>query len=466
MLNSIFKKWAAASIAITVSILLILTLSISWLVQRDFYEQGLHRLEAQADSIKQAHEQYRTGMLSLSEFRKELKQIEKNADVKISIFGKTVKYFKQGLFDVEVRPNVKKWTASVHEGNSIEKIAKFQQQEQEKMLIVGFPLQIQDEVVAAVFVYSPITQVKHLAEPIRRSIWLVAAAVAGPFIVLLWIATRRFVRPIQEMSKAAVSIANGDFSSRVKRYGQDEVARLGSSFNQMAGRIERVEEQRRRLISEIAHELRTPLTSIRGTLQAVKDGLLSSEEQKEFIDISINEVSRMGNLINHIGELSAFEEHQILFEYTAVNMVELIEQTVLQFRPKAEALAIELQFDADHEKTLIVRADPARMRQVLINLIGNALEHNKAGTTVIIHLSKTQKNVRLSVRDNGEGIAPEHLPHLFERLYKAESSRASIGSGLGLTISRHIIQAHKGTIHITSEQGIGTEVQVVLPNNR
>jgi len=464
MLNSIFRKWAAAAITIAIGILLILTLGINWLVQRDFYKQELHRLNESASVIELAHEQYQEGTISLSEFRKELKQMEKNADVKISIFAEKVKYLNQDI--AEVRPNVKKWVSSVQKGNLIEKIAKFEKRDQEKMLIVGFPLKIKDKIAAAAFVYSPIAEVKHVAEPIRRSIWIVALAVAGPLIVLLWMATRRLVRPIQEMSKAAASVANGDFSSRVHIYGQDEVALLGSSFNQMAERIESVEDQRRRLITEIAHELRTPLTSIRGTLQAVKDGIFSSEEQSGFIDISLKEVIRMRNLIDHIGELSAFEEHQISFEFTSVNMVELIEQTVLQLRPKSEALGIKLQIDNDQGNKILLRADPARMRQVLINLIGNAMEHNRSGTTVSIGIYRVLQKVNLFVRDDGQGIAPEHVPHLFERLYKAEPSRSSGGSGLGLTITKHIIQAHGGTIKMTSKLGIGTEVYMEFPDIR
>lgn len=463
MLNSIFRKWAAAAIAISIGILLILTLSINWLVQRDFYKQELNRLNDNAGVIVLAHEQYQEGIISLSEFRKELKQIEKNVGVKISIFGEKVKYSNQDTIEAEVRPNVKKWISSVRKGNLVEKIAKFEKREHEKMLIVGFPLKRQDKIAAAAFVYTPTADVKHVAEPIRRSIWIVALAVAGPLIILLWMATRRFVRPIQEMSKAAASVANGDFSSRVQINGHDEVALLGSSFNQMAERIESVEDQRKRLITEIAHELRTPLTSIRGTLQAVQDGIFSTEEQSEFIDISLKEVLRMRNLIDHIGELSAFEEHQISFEFTSVNVVELIEQTVLQLRPKSEALGIKLQIDNDQGNTLLLRADPARMRQVLINLIGNAMEHNRSGTTVSIRLSRVQQKVNLFVRDDGQGIAPEHVPHLFERLYKAESSRSSGGSGLGLTITKHIIQAHGGTIKMTSKLGIGTEVYMEFP---
>ncbi len=463
MFQSIFRKWLVASIAITIAILLILTIVISWLVQRDYYRQSLDQLNDRALSVEHAYDRFLLNEITLPERKKEWKRLEQEYNVSISIIGKKVKYLKQDLFDVGVRPDVKGWVSSVSEGNRVNEIARFRQQDGEKMLIVGVPLRKNKEVVASAFIYSPVTDVKQLAAPIRRSIWLVALVCAGPLMILLWFATRQIVRPMQELNTAATAVSNGDFASRVTVEGNDEVARLGTSFNLMAERIERIEEQRRRLIMEMSHELRTPLTSIRGTLQAVADGILTDREQTEFIALSLQESERLGKLIDQILEVSAFEEHQIQFEYRKVDMSELVEQTVQQLMPKADALGMRLQAFIQKDKPIVMRADPMRMRQLLINLIGNALDHNAAGTKVAVKLSGSLQKVELSVRDDGQGIASEHIPHLFERLYKAESSRSTRGSGLGLTISRHIVLAHGGTIHADSALGEGTEIHVGLP---
>jgi signal transduction histidine kinase len=238
---------------------------------------------------------------------------------------------------------------------------------------------------------------------------------------------------------------------------------LGSSFNIMAERMERIEDQRRKLIMEIAHELRTPLTTIRATLQAVSDGILNVQEQNEFITLSLGESQRLANLIDNLHELSAFEEHQVKFNFKKVDMTELVEQTVMQFQHKAEELGMRLCVNIDMVNPIYLNADPVRLRQVLINLIGNALDHNKAEITIQVSLYIHHHKVRLTVQDNGQGIAPEHMPHLFERLYKGESSRSSRGSGLGLTISRFIVNAHGGTILVVSDLGKGTEIHVELP---
>lgn len=466
MLNSLFRKWLAALLAITLTMLLVLSLTLSWLVQRDFYRQGLNQLDEQTETVKQTYERYAQGSLTAAAFRKALKGIEKDQEISVSILGKKVKYLQQDLYAVGVRPDIKSWVVSVSEGARVEKIAKFRRQDDAKVLVVGFPLYKNGEIVASAFVYAPVANMNELAAPIRRSIWLVALAAAGPLLLLLWFAARRFANPIRKLDKAARAVAGGDFTLRVDARGQDELARLGMSFNTMAERIERIEEQRRRLIAEIAHELRTPLTSIRATLQAFSDGILSPREQREFAEVGLEESLRLGKLIDNIHELSAFEEHRIQFEFKLTDLTALAGQTVTQFKHEAETLGIALRFEASADTPITVSADARRIRQVLINLIGNALEHNERGTRVNVRLTRDARFVRFTVEDNGAGIAPEHLPHLFERLYKAESSRSTKGFGLGLTISRHIVQAHGGTITAASEPGKGTEFRVALPTDR
>lgn len=463
MLNSIYRKWVVASFAISLSIILILIVSISWLVQSDFYRQELNQLNKRAQTVEQSFEAYEQGSLSLADFRTSLKRIEQENDISISIVGKKVKYLKNDLMEVGVRPDVRSWINSVSEGKRIKKIAVFRKQDNIKMLVVGFPLQTKNQVVASAFLYSPVANVKQLTEPIRKTIWLVALVCIGPLMLLLWFAAQRFVKPIQEMNEAAASVTQGDFSRRIHVTGDDEIARLGSAFNIMAERIERIEDQRKQLIMEIAHELRTPLTTIRATLQAVSDGILDTQEQKEFISLSLGESQRLASLIDNLHELSAFEEHQVKFEFKKVDMTELVEQTVMQFQPRAEKLSVHFYVDMDRKNHIYLNADPIRLRQVLINLLGNVLDHNKGEITIKISLKIHHNKVNLTVEDNGQGIAPEHMPHLFERLYKVESSRSSRGSGLGLTISRFIVNAHGGTIIAISQLKKGTKIQIELP---
>jgi signal transduction histidine kinase len=463
MTGSIVRRWLTSAVVITFAILLLLTATITYVVQWGFYRQGFRQLNERAAFVEQAYADWSGGALSLADFRKEIKNLEGADGIRVTIVGRKLKALRQSLLDLGVQPDLRSWVVAVSEGARVERIAKFRRQDDEKMLIVGFPLTKDGQVVASVFLYKPVADARQLAAPMRRSIWLVTAVCAIPLITLLWLAARRLVRPIRRMEQAAASIAAGDFSSRVEVRGDDEIARLGASFNLMAERLERIEEQRRRLIMEISHELRTPITSIRGTLQAISDGLLAGAEQEEFVRLSLEESKRLGQLVDQLQELSAFEEHRVKFEFQTVDMGELAEQTVMQFKHKAEAMGMEIGLEMEAGASLRVRADPARLRQALVNLIGNALDHNAPGTRVTVRLGRSGNKARLAVRDNGRGIAAEHLPHIFERMYKAESSRTSKGSGLGLTITRHIVLAHGGTIEVSSEEGKGTEFRVELP---
>ncbi|MFC5468937.1 sensor histidine kinase [Cohnella suwonensis] len=460
--RSLFRQTLFASVAIGVVVLLLLTATINWVVQKDFYRQSFDRLGERAAGVERAYGAYSRGETSLAEFRKRLREIEQENGVRISVVGKRVKFLKQDLYEIGVKPDVRGWVASVSEGNRVEKVAKLRKQDA-TMVVVGFPLLKNGQVAASAFVYEPSADVKRLAMPIRRSIWLVALLCAGPVILLLWFATRRLVAPIRRMGNAAVAIAQGDFTSRVETRGNDEIARLGESFNVMAERMERVEDQRSRLISEISHDLRTPLTSIRGTLQAISDGILTGDEQKEFVGLGLSETARLGKLIDQLQELSAFEEHRVRFDFRKTDLAALAEKTVRQLSPKAEQAGMVFAFEGDLTAGVIARVDPDRMKQAFVNLIGNAVDHNPPGTRVAVRLQGGRRTATIVVEDDGQGVDPKHLPHLFERLYKADSSRASKGSGLGLTIVRHIVQAHGGTIRAESEPGKGTAIRIELP---
>jgi histidine kinase len=291
----------------------------------------------------------------------------------------------------------------------------------------------------------------------------VAAALLSIFV------SRRVVRPVQEMQTASQRIADGHYEERVGVPGRaswedlDELGRLALSFNRMTTQLEQMEALRLELIGNVAHELRTPLASIKGYMEGLIDGVLPAEPAT-FQQV-YREADRLQRLVHDLQELSRVEAGAYELNPQPTAPERLVDGVVSrlghQFEGKGVALEIDLQPDLPP-----VRADEDRIGQVLLNLVGNALQYTPSGGRVCLSARREGDRVRFSVEDTGTGIPPEHLPHIFERFYRVDKSRSRVGggSGIGLTIARHLVEAHGGQIQAASEgRGQGSTFSFTLP---
>ncbi len=282
---------------------------------------------------------------------------------------------------------------------------------------------------------------------------LVCAVIAS-LLISRWI-----VSPVQDMMAASGRIAEGHYGERVhipdsaQPYELDELQRLAVRFNEMAEKLEHTEAMRSQLIGDVAHELRTPLTAVAGTIEGLMDGVLHANGPT--LHQVQAEVARMERLVADLQELSRVEAGAFALNPRAVSVAELIESVrrrlAIQYEAKDVALETDLQ-----PRLPRVMADPDRITQVLMNLVGNALQYTQEGGEVRIRARASEGDVVTSVIDNGVGIASTHLPHLFTRFYRVDRSRsrAGGGSGIGLTIAKHLVEAHGGRIWAESA-GLG-----------
>jgi histidine kinase len=245
--------------------------------------------------------------------------------------------------------------------------------------------------------------------------------------------------------------------------GEDELADLGQSFNQMAYALDQVEVRRRQLIGDVAHELRTPLSNLKSVMEALQDGVLPAEPQT-FLNVE-RELNRLQRLVLDLEELSRAEAGQIPLQLESVNPVTFVNATVDRLRLQYDDKGVKLRPEA---ATVIpdVLADQARMTQVMLNLLGNALQYTPAGGEVVVSVSADKQSVFISVQDTGIGLSADTLPHIFERFYRVDTSRSRVGggSGIGLTISQHLVEAHGGTLAADSAGlGQGSTFVVTLP---
>ncbi len=314
-----------------------------------------------------------------------------------------------------------------------------------------------------------------LAEDLRENftsaineITLTAAVVALVVaIAVSFFTARRIIMPIRSMMQASREVAAGHFEQRVQVHSQDELGELARSFNLMAAELEQTEQRRLELIGDVAHELRTPLSNIRAVIEGLTDGVLPADPAT-FRSMQ-KEVMRLQRLVQDLQELSRAEAEQMSLHPEAVDPLDLITEAVGRLRPQYEDKVVDLEIILAPAISLtrpLVLADPARITQVLLNLLGNALQYTSAGGRVIVRLQQDGRDMIFLVEDTGVGVLAEDLPHLFERFYRVDKSRsrASGGSGIGLTISKHIVEAHGGRIWAESEgAGRGSVFGFTLP---
>lgn len=294
---------------------------------------------------------------------------------------------------------------------------------------------------------------------------LVAGLLAGALaIALAVVLSARIVGPIQALTEAARRLQGGDFSHRVPVRGPDELGKLALAFNAMADGLARSERLRRTMVGDVAHDLRTPLTNVGGFLEALEDGIISATPA--VVTSMMEEVLLLNRLIDDLQDLALAEAGQLRLDLAALDLRSELDVAATAVRPQAEAKGLCVRVLPTPEG-LQVTADPARVHQVLRHLLSNALTHSSEGgvITLAARPGATPGEVEVEVRDTGAGIAPEHLPDVFERFYRADPSRtrSTGGTGLGLTIVKQLVEAHGGRVRIESALGQGTTVTFSLP---
>ena len=267
----------------------------------------------------------------------------------------------------------------------------------------------------------------------------------------------RFARPVADLVDAAERIEAGDYAVRVRARGPRTLRSLATAFNSMSERLESSERERRRLLADVTHELRTPLTVMQGNLEALLDGVYPAD--KVHLEPILDETRVLSRLVDDLRTLSMAEAGALALHRETTNIGELALDSVASFQTQADSAGITLTAETDG-KLPQIEVDPVRIREVLMNLLSNALRFTPRGGTVRATSSASDGHVLISVRDSGPGIAPDVLPHVFDRFYKSPESR---GAGLGLAIAKSLVVAHGGEIEALSTLGLGTEMRVTLP---
>lgn len=277
------------------------------------------------------------------------------------------------------------------------------------------------------------------------------------FLLLFTVTMRRVGRPLGDVVAAAEHVSDGDFSVRVTEHGPPWLRSVARAFNSMTIRLEGQRRQRREVMADIAHELRTPLTVMQGRLEAMIDGVYTPDDRQ--VAQLLDETRLLARLVDDLRTLAHTESGTLSLQKEDTDIRFLLEEVAAAFLAEAEAKRITVHSDmATNLPSLPL--DPIRGREIVANLLSNAIRHSPDGSAVWITAHALPDAVMVVVKDNGPGIAEEDLPHVFDRFYKG---RATGGSGLGLTIARNLVMAHGGTLTAESRTGEGTTMTVRLP---
>jgi two-component system OmpR family sensor kinase len=308
---------------------------------------------------------------------------------------------------------------------------------------------------------------------VRRLRWLLAIGglLAGALGVLLGLAfSRNLTAPLQRLATAARAVARRDFSQRVAVEGSAEMAEVAQAFNEMTATLEKSEQQRRNLVADVAHELRTPLSVVQGNLRAILDDVYPLDKGE--ISRLYDETRLLARLVDDLRELALADAGQLRLNLRPTDASLVIGTMADNLSLVAEAQEVTLQVQVP-DALPAVQADPDRLAQVLRNLLVNALRHTASGGNVTVTAQQMGKAVQVSVADTGEGIAPEDLPYVFERFWRADPARTrsrpagaerwSRRSGLGLAVAQSLIEAQGGRIWAESELGRGSTFHFTVP---
>jgi two-component system sensor histidine kinase BaeS len=272
---------------------------------------------------------------------------------------------------------------------------------------------------------------------------------------------RRISVPLDDLLAASNKVAEGDYSTRVDEKGPPEVLSLTKAFNSMASRLQVNDQQRKSLLADISHELRTPLTIIQGNLEGVLDGLYTADEAR--LKSILEETMVLSRLIEDLRTLALVESGTLEIKLEPTDLVKLVKETTAGYEFEAGAAGINMDLSSQ-ETELVVEVDPERIRQVLSNLLTNAIRYTPRNGMINVELttanSGPRKLANISVADNGPGISEVDLPHIFDRFYKTHDSH---GMGLGLSIAKYIVEAHQGELKVVSEAGNGTTITLSIP---
>lgn len=466
----IFKPGIRRSVVMHYFIVVFLTMLILEVifmlaVRTYYYDSVSNHLKYHASATTSYYQRY-DSIINMSDESNWLPDLLKqfqleNAEVQILDRNGSVLISSTGF---QVKDPIK--TSDVQLASNDSKITRWigiQPQTGETVMSVSAPLVSKGNVQ---YVLRLVTSMENVNK-ILNSIVLLSVAVSGAVLFIVFIISlglaNSIVRPINEITVASAQMARGRFDIRVKEGYKYELGELASTLNYLSHEIVRSNQLKNDFISSISHELRTPLTGIKGWSETLESGNMDdAEEMRMGLHIITKETDRLISLVEELLDFSKLQQNRLQLNWQSISLEEIIEESLFQVRSKAEGKDISLVFQLYGGSGSIAQyGDANRLKQVLLNLLDNAIKFSPLHSTIEVRLIREESKQIVRVKDQGIGISEDHLTKVMDKFYQINPERG--GTGLGLAISNEIVKAHGGDMTIESESGSGTTVILTLP---
>ncbi|WP_368296808.1 sensor histidine kinase [Cytobacillus firmus] len=331
-----------------------------------------------------------------------------------------------------------------------------------KFISTVSPIDINGETSGKVFMFQETASIHSLIERLNRHFILTGLIAVFLTLIVIIFLSKGLAKPLIRMKEATSKISKGDFTISLPKNRNDELGDLANSISQLASDLNYLTQERNDFLASISHELRTPLTYIKGYADIVLKRNLSIEDRDKYLIIIHEEVNRLSDLIKDLFDLAKMDKNSFVIQKSAIDLTDFFLKIEQKFSPAFQEK--ELEFEVICPEGAVIIADPARLEQIIFNLLDNAIKHSSPGAKTFLSINNKKKDVYINVRDNGKGIPEEDLPYILNRFYRVDKSRTRSlgGTGLGLAIVKELVLAHGGTIAVKSKEGIGTEFELVF----
>jgi len=322
------------------------------------------------------------------------------------------------------------------------------------VLTIGYPIEILGRIQYALFIHTPMPLILQTIGEVRNIILKVVGITGTLVFIWIYVISRQMTKPLKQMNTVAKQIASGQFDKRIEVKGQDEIAELGLSFNNMATELDKIEDTRRKFIANVSHDLRSPLTSIQGFVTALLDGTIPQDNQEKYLQIVLGESKRMIIMTNTILELSKMEEGATPIRKVPFNICTMIRGILSTFEPIAKEKDIKVEITLEDNEPYVL-GDIDMIARVVQNLLDNAFKFVDEKGTIKITTTLKNNEMMVTIANSGEPINENEQKDIWNRFYKGDTSRGKYkkGLGLGLVIVKEIIKLHNETIGVSSTEG-------------